>query len=110
MASAGEDLEMECITTGGNPPPKLRWFTGDQEIHTGHTQEDTRSPGSGPLAAADESSGNPGKRRTWTSISRLTLPVSKADNGAAVRCLAEHPTLDKPLEAKKFLTIHCKRL
>jgi len=26
----GEDLELECITVGANPPAKLRWFLGEQ--------------------------------------------------------------------------------
>ena len=99
VASAGEDLELECIATGGNPPAKLRWFTGDQEIRTGHAQEDTRPP-------ANDGNGIGAKIRTWTSISRLILPVNKGDNGAAVRCVAEHPALDRDLKAKKFLTIH----
>ena len=93
IASAGEDLEMECIATGGNPPPTLRWYADDQEIRSGHTQENSR-PGNNV--------------RTWTSISRLTLPVSKADDGATIRCEAEHPALQEPLSARKFLTIHCK--
>ena len=38
IASAGEDLEMECIATGGNPSPTLRWYADDQEIRSGHTQ------------------------------------------------------------------------
>ena len=96
IAAAGEEIELECIVTGGNPPAKLRWFTRDQEIQSGHRQDNTRA----------SSSGN---SRTWVSISRLSLPVSKADNRATVKCLAEHPTLlQKPLEAKANLTIHCK--
>ena len=102
VASAGEDLELECITTGGNPPAKMKWYMGDQEIHTGHTQEDTR-----PSLLTDENNIiSRIKARTWTSISRLMLPVSKADNGATVRCVAHHPALEKPLEQNTFLTIH----
>ena len=93
IASAGDDLEMECIATGGNPPPTLRWFADNSEIRTGHTQENSR-PGNSV--------------RTWTSISRLGLPVSKSDDGATIRCEAEHPALQEPLSARKFLTIHCK--
>ena len=93
IASAGEDLEMECIATGGNPPPTLIWYADDQKIRSGHTQDNSR----------------PGKNvRTWTSISRLMLPVSKADDGATIRCEAEHPALKEPLSARKLLTIHCK--
>jgi len=91
IASAGEDLEMECIATGGNPSPTLRWYADDQEIRSGHTQENSR----------------PSKKaRTWTSISRLMLPVSKADDGATIRCEAEHPALQEALSARKLLTIH----
>ena len=93
IASAGEEIELECIVSGGNPPAKLRWFAGEQELQSGHTQEDTRpTPNS----------------RTWMSVSRLTLPVSKDDNGATIRCLAEHPTLESAMSTKTQLTIHCK--
>ena len=36
------------------------------------------------------------------------LPVSKADDGATIRCEAEHPALQEALSAEKLLTIHCK--
>ena len=82
----------------------MKWYMGDQEIHTGHTQEDTR-----PSLLTDENNIiSRIKARTWASISRLMLPVSKSDNGATVRCVAHHPALEKPLEQKTFLTIHCK--
>ena len=103
VASAGEDLELECITTGGNPPAKMKWYMGDQEIHTGHTQEDSR-----PDLFDNKNNITPTIARTWTSISRLMLPVSKADNGVTVRCVAEHAALEKPLEDYSLLTIHCK--
>ena len=94
IASAGEELELECIVSGGNPPAKVRWYAGNREVMTGHTQENSRiSP----------------EARTWMSISRLTLPVSKADNGAIIRCLAEHPTMETPLSAQTAITIHCKK-
>ena len=94
IASAGEEIELECIVSGGNPPAKLKWFAGEQELQSGHTQEDTRpSPSS----------------RTWMSVSRLTLPVSEDDNGATIRCSADHPTMETPMATKRQLTIHCKR-
>ncbi len=94
IAAAGEDLELECIATGANPPAKLAWLTNGQEITSGHVQEDKRQ-------GADN-------QRTWTSFSRLTLPVSKEDNGASISCVATHPALDESLSTKKPLTIHCK--
>ena len=48
--------------------------------------------------------------RTWVSISRLTLPVSKTDDAEVVRCSAEHPTLEAPLSDSVRLSIHCKSL
>ena len=93
IASAGEELELECIVQGGNPPAKIRWFTRDREIQSGHTQENSRISS---------------QARTWMSISRLTLPVSKEDNQADIKCEAEHPTLNAPLTADTTITIHCE--
>ena len=42
IAAAGEDLELECIATGANPPPTLAWFANGQAIATGHSQENKR--------------------------------------------------------------------
>ncbi len=81
------------MVSGGNPPATIRWYLSDGEVSAGHSQSNSRS------------SQDP---RKWISISRLRLPVSKSDNGAVVRCVAEHPTLDPPLSAKAALTIHCK--
>jgi hypothetical protein len=95
-AAAGEDLELECIATGANPPAKLKWFMGNEEIASGHSQENKR-----PTENA----------RTWISLSRLVLPVSRDDNGATIRCEAVHPALMEPkttLNTEAKLTIHCK--
>ncbi len=93
IAAAGEDLELECIAMGANPPAKISWFANGQEIPNGHVQEDKRQGES---------------QRTWTSFSRLTLPVSKEDNGASIKCVATHQALNEPMDAEKPLTIHCK--
>ncbi len=93
-ASAGEEIDLECIVSGANPAATIHWFSKDQEIRSGHSQENSKSAAKGS--------------KTWVSISRLTLPVSKGDNGAVIRCIAEHPTSDPPLSAKTQLTIHCK--
>ena len=31
-ASAGEEMELECIVSGGNPPAKISWFVGAKAI------------------------------------------------------------------------------
>ena len=95
IAAAGEDLELECIATGANPPPTLAWFANGQAISTGHSQENKRQGEND---------------RTWASFSRLILPVSKEDDGANVKCVVTHPALDEAMSAEKPLTIHCKYL
>ncbi len=100
IASAGEDVELECVVGGANPPAKIRWFARGKEVLSGHTQSDVREGG--------DANGQEGDKRTFLSVSRLTLPVSKGDNGAEVRCEAEHPTLERPILAITSLNIHCK--
>ncbi|TRY72567.1 hypothetical protein TCAL_06515 [Tigriopus californicus] len=89
--SAGEELELECVVSGGNPPVKIRWFENDDEIQTGHTQENSRISG---------------QSRTWISVSRLNLPVSKSDDGAFIKCLANHPTTPEPMSVQTCITIY----
>jgi len=91
IAAAGEDLELECIALGANPPAKLSWLADGQSIASGHVQDDKRQGEN---------------QRTWTSISRLTLPVSKADNGAKIRCVATHPAIDESISTESPLVIH----
>ena len=97
VAAAGEDLELECISTGANPPAKLKWFmikpdSTLEEIPNGHRQDNRR---------ADNA-------RTWTSLSRLNLPISKDDNKGKIKCIAEHPALEEELTTETSLIIHCK--
>ena len=66
-----------------------------EEIPNGHSQDNRR-------ASANE--------RTWTSISRLNLPISKDDNKGKIKCIAEHPALNEELETETSLIIHCKYL
>jgi hypothetical protein len=86
-AAAGTELELECIARGGNPAPRLTWFVGGVEIAGTVAQEDRRVG------------------RTWSSRSRLRLPVSRADHGGQVRCEADHDALDTPLLARVSLNI-----
>ena len=100
VAAAGEDLELECISTGANPPPKLNWFMVNadatvEEIPSGHSQDNRRT-------------GSSANARTWTSISRLNLPISKDDNKGEIKCVAEHPALKDPMQSVTTLVIHCK--
>jgi hypothetical protein len=86
-AAAGTELELECIARGGNPAPRLTWSVGGVEIAGTVAQEDRRVG------------------RTWSSRSRLRLPVSRADHGGQIRCEADHDALDSPLLARVGLNI-----
>ena len=88
-ARAGEDLNLECVSAGGNPAPLLSWVVGGEQMQASLQQADSRDPTSG----------------LWTSVSRLRLPVSRADNGASVECIAEHPATDEPVIATIRLEI-----
>ncbi|CAB4060317.1 unnamed protein product [Lepeophtheirus salmonis] len=77
VSSAGDDLELECTSEGGNPPPTLSWLLNGSPLESGHVQENTRS--------AEDS-------RTWISTSKLILP--------------QHPTLSDPMTADKKLNVH----
>lgn len=76
---AGEDLSLECVSEGGNPAPVLSWRVGDERLQ--------------PTLEQDDRVQQDGR---WSSVSRLQLPVSSADNGAKVECVVEHPALEEP--------------
>ena len=86
--SAGDDFSLECVATGGNPAPRLRWMMAGQEVRAEEVQEDSRQTGG-----------------RWVSVSRLTLPVSHEDNGARVQCLVSHDALDTDLLAEVSFNI-----
>ena len=85
--AAGTDLELDCTVVGGNPAPKLTWYVAGTEVASTLAQEDRKQ-------------GN-----TWTSRSRLRLPVSRADHAGQVRCEAEHDALNTPLIGLATLNI-----
>ena len=36
VARAGEEVDLECAVSGGNPPSLIKWFAGDRVIESGH--------------------------------------------------------------------------
>jgi len=81
-AKAGEELNLECVSEGGNPVPKLSWLVNGARLETTLDQENTGLPGG-----------------FWKSISTLRLPVSRVDNGAIVACESQHSALENPITA-----------
>ena len=87
--TAGEELNLECVSEGGNPAPKLFWSINGRELPTLQAQENQRT-----------------EAGAWKAVSRLTLPVSRADHRAEVRCRAEHDALDADLTTARSLEIY----
>ena len=85
---AGDELNLECLSVGGNPAPTLYWYIGDKIMPSKQTQENLKSDSG-----------------SWKSVSRLHLPVSREDNLAKVRCEASHDALDANLETSRTLDI-----
>ena len=84
---AGEELEVVCRASGGNPPPAIRWMLG-KRVKEG-AKEDI-------------------DMETEMTVSRLMLPVMKADQGKMVTCEVVHPALMEEMMAKAELEIQCK--
>ena len=85
---AGDELNLECVSVGGNPAPTLYWYIGDKIMPSKQTQENLKSDSG-----------------SWKSVSRLNLPVSRDDNLAKVRCEASHDALEANLETSRTLDI-----
>ena len=58
MAVAGEELEVVCRASGGNPPPAIRWMVGKREKEGAKEDIDME---------------------TEMTVSRLMLPVMKTE-------------------------------
>jgi hypothetical protein len=83
---AGSLQRLTCVVNGGNPPPTLKWFVGDDEIKSGIASV------SGQVVSSE-----------------LSIVAKDSDNGAEYRCEASNSaTGDSPLTASVHLTVHCK--
>jgi hypothetical protein len=87
-ARAGEEIDLECVSEGGNPAPALSWLVNGNKIQATTGQDNSKLSGS-----------------LWRSVSSLKLPVSRSDNGYKVECVAEHPALFTPSTAAINLEI-----
>ena len=85
---AGNQLHMECESSGGNPAPTLTWYLAGQPLTAQQAQENIRT-GEG----------------TWKAISRVSLPVSRQDHKAELRCEASHEALIENLVTYSQLDI-----
>jgi len=81
---AGEDVALQCIVKGGNPPPKLHWYVGETEVEGGLESEN---------------------QEDQTVTSTIHIPVKKEDQQKIIRCVVEHEALQTEMEAATELDI-----
>ena len=85
---AGNQLHLECVSTGGNPAPTLTWYLAGKPLTAQQAQENIRS-GEG----------------TWKAVSKVSLPVSRDDHKSEIRCEAQHEALIENLVTYSQLDI-----
>ncbi|XP_036391941.1 cell adhesion molecule 1b isoform X2 [Megalops cyprinoides] len=88
IVSEGNETEITCTTMGGKPASSIRWMKGDEELEGELTVEETYD-------------------RMYTVTSRLTLTVTKEDDGIPVVCIVDHPAV-KDFQAQKYLEVQYK--
>ncbi|XP_062377172.1 cell adhesion molecule 1b isoform X1 [Sardina pilchardus] len=85
VVSEGNETELSCTAMGSKPAASVTWVKGDQELQGESTVEETYD-------------------RMFTVTSRLTLTVSKEDDGVPVICVINHPAV-KDFQAQKYLNV-----
>ena len=88
VAAAGGDVVVECESRGGNPAPSVSWLMGREEVRGEERKE----------KVGEE----------WRVVSRITLPVTKLDNGKTLSCQSVNDALVSPLSVATTLNVHCK--
>ncbi|XP_035242043.1 cell adhesion molecule 1b isoform X3 [Anguilla rostrata] len=88
VVSEGNETEITCTTAGSKPASSIRWMKGEEELQGELTVEETYD-------------------RMFTVTSRLTLTVSKEDDGVPVVCIVDHPAV-KDFQAQKYLEVQYK--
>ncbi|KAL4608678.1 cell adhesion molecule 1-like isoform X7 [Arapaima gigas] len=81
----GNETEITCIATGSKPASTIRWMKGDKELQGKSEVQNTYD-------------------RMFTVVSRLTLTVTKEDDGVPVVCVVDHPAV-KDFQAQKLLEV-----
>lgn len=82
----GQDVQLECISRGGNPLAQVVWYKNEVKIDT--TYETSRRE----------------------SRNVHVFRAEAGDNNARFRCEASNPLSPAPMKAEVTLTVHCKSL
>ncbi|XP_036380402.1 cell adhesion molecule 1a isoform X2 [Megalops cyprinoides] len=88
VVNEGNETEMTCIAMGSKPASSIRWMKGDKELQ-GKTEVQRTYD------------------KMYTVTSRLTLTVTREDDGVPVVCIVDHPAV-KDFQAQKYLEVQYK--
>lgn len=84
----GEELRLNCETSGSRPPAKISWWLDNKRIQTGREAI-------------------PNSRNITNS--NLIIKPRTEDNGKTVMCRAENPVLDHDIVENSWtLNVYCK--
>uniref|UniRef100_A0A8C4T7F0 Cell adhesion molecule 1b n=1 Tax=Erpetoichthys calabaricus TaxID=27687 RepID=A0A8C4T7F0_ERPCA len=81
IINEGNETEITCSVTGSKPAAKIRWLKGGKEL-----QDD---------------------EKMYTVTSKVTLTVTKDDDGVPVICMVDHPAV-KDFQTQKYLEVQYK--
>ncbi|XP_078538000.1 cell adhesion molecule 1 isoform X6 [Lissotriton helveticus] len=87
-ATEGEEIELNCTAMGGKPAADIRWLKGNKELK-------------------GESFIRPMEEKMSLVTSRVSLTVSREDDGVAVVCLVDHPAV-QDLQIQQKLSVQYK--
>ncbi|KPP74808.1 cell adhesion molecule 1a-like, partial [Scleropages formosus] len=90
MVSEGNETELTCTAMGSKPAASIRWLKGDEELQGESVMEQTYD-------------------HMFTVTSRLSLTVTREDDGVPVICIVDHPAV-KDLQAQIVLEINWVKL
>uniref|UniRef100_A0A8C9TF87 Cell adhesion molecule 1b n=1 Tax=Scleropages formosus TaxID=113540 RepID=A0A8C9TF87_SCLFO len=88
MVSEGNETELTCTAMGSKPAASIRWLKGDEELQGESVMEQTYD-------------------HMFTVTSRLSLTVTREDDGVPVICIVDHPAV-KDLQAQIVLEVQYK--
>ncbi|XP_039280051.1 irregular chiasm C-roughest protein isoform X2 [Nilaparvata lugens] len=91
-ARAGERAAVKCVSRYGNPPARIKWFVGDEDVTSASRQSDAPETDNPKTAAA---------------ASLLEILLDKDRHGQTLRCVALHesyPTKSLGVEARLDVT------
>uniref|UniRef100_A0A8C4T713 Cell adhesion molecule 1b n=1 Tax=Erpetoichthys calabaricus TaxID=27687 RepID=A0A8C4T713_ERPCA len=91
IINEGNETEITCSVTGSKPAAKIRWLKGVQHLET--------SSRNSSIKEDDE--------KMYTVTSKVTLTVTKDDDGVPVICMVDHPAV-KDFQTQKYLEVQYK--